>query len=165
MVVSTNLKIHNTDGSLSIIVLKKNENNLGEYLYTVSTPNTINTTTAKTISQTQAKINTVNTNILLNNTFIKNTASSGQIITTYPLPPASNTYNNLPWSPEVKNNLTVDKDYTFTVTATLKEFVNNSWIDAKNKNNNVVTQTVTKNSEQDQWLQLQVRLIQKHSNK
>ena len=146
MVVSTNLKIHNTDGSLSIIVLKKNENNLGEYLYTVSTPNTINTTTAKTISQTQAKINTVNTNILLNNTFIKNTASSGQIITTYPLPPASNTYNNLPpEAPEVKNNLTVDKDYTFTVTATLKEFVNNSWIDAKNKNNNVVTQTVTKN--------------------
>ncbi len=144
IVVITNLKIHNADGSLSNVVLKKNENNLGEYLYTVSTPNTINTTTAKTISQTQTKINT---NILLNNTVIKNTASSGQIITTtYPLPPASNTYNNLPpEAPEIKNNLTIDKDYTFTVTATLKEFVNNSWINAKNKNNNVITQSVTKN--------------------
>ena len=147
MVITTNLKIHNDDGSLSNVIIKKNENNLGEYLYTVKTPIVINTTTAKTIGPTLAKPNTVNTSIFANNNLIKNTATIGQnLTTTYPLPPATNTYNNLPpEAPEIKNNLTVNKNYTFTVTATLKEFVNNSWIDAKNKDNIVVAQTVKKN--------------------
>lgn len=146
MVVTTNLKIRNADGSQSNVTLKKNENNLGEYLYTISTPITINTTTAKTISPAQA-LNTLNTFINSNSTAAKNTASIGQpIFTSYPLPPATNTYNNLPPEPpEVKNNLTVNKDYTFTVIATLKEYVSSSWVDAKNKNNIVVTQTVKKN--------------------
>ncbi|TSA25952.1 MAG: hypothetical protein D4R68_08065 [Ignavibacteriales bacterium] len=147
MVVTTNLKIHNANGSLSNVVIKKNENNLGEYLYTVVTPIVINTTTAKTINQTLAQKNTVNTSIFANSTLTKNTATIGQnLTTTYPLPPATNTYNNLPPEPpEIKNNLTVNKDYTFTVTATLKEYISNSWVDAKNKNNSVVTQTVKKN--------------------
>ncbi|MFA5805876.1 MAG: hypothetical protein WC879_14660 [Melioribacteraceae bacterium] len=146
MVVTTNLKIHNADGSQSNVTLKKNENNLGEYLYTVSTPITINTTTAKTVSPAQA-LNTLNTYVNSNSTAAKNSASIGQpIFTSYPLPPATNTYNNLPPEPpEIKNNLIVNKDYTFTVTATLKEYISNSWVDAKNKNNSVVTQTVKKN--------------------
>ncbi|MEK6552946.1 MAG: hypothetical protein AABZ54_05805, partial [Bacteroidota bacterium] len=146
MAITTNLKIHNANGSLSNVIMKKNENNLGEYLYTVVTPIVINTTTAKTISSTQT-LNTLNMNILSNNTASKNSSSIGQLIfTSYPLPPATNTYNNLPPEPpEVKNNLTVNMDYTFTVTATLKEYISNNWVDAKNKNNIVVTQTVKKN--------------------
>ena len=146
MIVTTNLKIHNADGSQSNVTLKKNENNLGEYLYTVSTPTTINTTTAKTVSPAQS-LNTINTFINSTSTASKNSASIGQpIFTTYPLPPASNTYNNLPPEPpEIKNSLTVNKNYTFTITATLKEFINNSWVVAKNNNNQIVKQTVTKN--------------------
>jgi hypothetical protein len=146
MIVTTNLKIHNADGSQSNVTLKKNENNLGEYLYTVSTPITINTTMAKTVSSAQS-LNTLNTFINSNSTAPKNTASIGQpIFTSYPLPPGTNTYNNLPPEPaEIKNNLTVNKNYTFTVTATLKEFLSNNWVDAKNNNNQLIKQTVKKN--------------------
>jgi len=148
MVITTNMKIHNDDGSNSNVSLKKNENNLGEFLYTVLNPISINTATPKTLgsAQTLNKTKTLNTFLNSGKMTAKNSASIGQpIVTSYPLPPASNTYNNLPPEPpEVKNTLTINKDYTFTVTATLKEFVGNTWVDAKNKNNSAVTQSVTK---------------------
>jgi len=145
MIITTNLKIQNADGSFSNVTIKKNENNLGEFLYTVVAPITINTATAKTINQSLAKTNTANTNIFSKNTLIKKTAIGFNFTTTYPLPQATNTYNNLPPEPpEIKNNLIIDKNYTFTVTATLKEFVGNNWVIAKNKNNNPVAQTVVK---------------------
>lgn len=168
MVISSSLKIQNADGSFSNVTIKKNENNLGEYLYTVvapitfdnakevnigntlvkktvEAPLTIDTSTAKTSTQSLAKTNKVNPSIFSKNTLIKKTAIGPNFTTTYPLPPATNTYNNLPpMPPEVKNNLTIDKNYSFTVTATLKEFVENSWVNAKNKNNNPVAQTVVK---------------------
>ncbi|MCK9280244.1 MAG: hypothetical protein M0P71_06465 [Melioribacteraceae bacterium] len=148
MVITTNMKIHNDDGSNSNVALKKNENNLGEFLYTVLNPISINTATPKTLGSTQTlnKPNTLNTFLNSGKMTAKTSASIGQpIFTSYPLPPASNTYNNLPPEPpEVKNTLTINKDYTFTVTATLKEFISNTWVDAKNKNNSPVTQTVIK---------------------
>jgi hypothetical protein len=148
MVITTNMKIHNDDGSNTNVSLKKNENNLGEFLYTVLNPISINTATPKTLgsAQTLNKPNTLNTFLTSGKMTAKNSAGIGQpIVTSYPLPTASNTYNNLPPEPpEVKNTLTINKDYTFTVTATLKEFIGNTWVDAKNKNNSTVTQTVTK---------------------
>jgi hypothetical protein len=147
MVVTTALKIHNDDGSQSPVTIKKNENNLGENLYTLLATTIINTSTAKTIGSSLAKKNTLNTGLLFNNAQLGNSLSLNQnLSTTYPLPPASNTYNNLPpEAPAIQNTLTVNKSYTFIVTATLKELINNNWTDAKNKNNSVVTQTITKN--------------------
>jgi len=147
MVVSAGIKYNNGNGSYTIQSLRKDENNLGEFLYTVIVPTTINTTTQMSNAQTTINLNAINTstnsyniagNISHNNANI--------IVVTFPLPPVSNTYNNLPPEPlEIKNKLTINKDYVFTVTATLKEFVNNTWTNAKNKNNAVVSQTVTKN--------------------
>jgi hypothetical protein len=151
MVVTTNLKVQNTDGSFSIQNLRSNENNLGEFLYTVIVPNVINTSTQMAVSGSIA-----NTAILSNSSTHLNTNLSANInhsyalgnmqTITYPLPPVTSSYGNLPPEPpEIHNDLTINKNYVFTVTATLKEYVNNVWVDAKNKTNHVVTQTITKN--------------------
>ena len=147
MVVSTAMKIHNDDGSFTNQALKTSQNNLGEFLYSVIAPVVINTNTqmsgSVSLAQTNAPINVSNTTGTISNNY----ASAGSFTTiTYPPPPAPTTYGNLPPEPpEIKNNLTINKDYVFTVTATLKEYVNNSWINAKNKYNAAVTQTVAKN--------------------
>ena len=62
-----------------------------------------------------------------------------------PEPPAPN-YGDMepPPSPPV-NNLKEDRNYRFTVTATLKEYDNNNWITALTKEGNMVTETVVKN--------------------
>jgi hypothetical protein len=147
LVVGTAMKIHNDNGSFTIQSLKTSGNNLGEFLYTVIVPNVINTSTpmsgSVTLAQTNAHVNTSN-NVSIN---ITPSFSIGNItVITYPPAPAPVTYGNLPPEPPaINNNLTANKNYVFTVTATLKEYVNNAWVDAKNKNNIVVTQTVTKN--------------------
>ncbi len=145
MVITTNLKIKNADGMLTNVTLKKNENNLGEYLYTVASPIIINAATAKQIRNAGVNLNSSGTSIFAGGKLNKTTSFGLNAITTYPLPAPTNTYTNLPVEPpEIKNNLTIDKNYTFTVTATLKEFVANNWVIAKNKNNIPVTQTVVK---------------------
>lgn len=147
MVVSTNLKIHNDDGSYTNQPLSKNENNLDEFLYTVIVQNVINTSTQFTASQNLSHINTVSSNTNTAHAFSTASLSHNNNLQTitYPVPPSTSTYSNLPPEPpEINNNLTINKNYVFTVTATLKEFVNNTWVNAKNKNNVAVAQTVTK---------------------
>jgi len=157
MVVSASLKIHNVNGSFINQILRRNENNLGEYLYTVY---------GTVVMSNGSTLNTINNPLLQTNTNTNNTGSpigvavgspnisSGTFspintptLVIYPPPPPTNTYVNLPPEPAaITNNLAVNKNYVFTITATLKEYVNNtSWVVAKNKNNQVVTQTVTKN--------------------
>jgi hypothetical protein len=147
LVVSTTMKIQNDNGTFTNQSLKTGQNNLGEFIYTVLVSPVINTSTQMTNGQTMAHLNTASTNTNTIHTMSNTSFNIANLQTiTYPLPPVTNTYNNLPPEPpEIKNNLTLNKNYVFTVTATLKEYVNNTWINAKNKNNVVVAQTVTKN--------------------
>ena len=60
-------------------------------------------------------------------------------------PLQTNGYSNLPPEPDpVVNNLLEDRNYRFTVTASLKEYKNNNWIDALKSDLTPVTQTVVK---------------------
>jgi hypothetical protein len=153
MVVTTNLKIQNEDLSFANQTLKTNENNLGEFLYTVFAPlssNPTNFTAMKNkapMTANDAASKSTNSNISKDNKPVNsNMVNLVQVETiSYPIPPPPITYDNLPPEPpEIVNYFTLNKNYVFTVTATLKEFVNNNWVDAKNKSNIVVAQTVTK---------------------
>ncbi|MFA7289146.1 MAG: hypothetical protein WC055_09720 [Melioribacteraceae bacterium] len=146
MIVATSLKKKNSDGSLTSVSLLKRENNLGEFLYTSIVPFTINTSVqlsaAQQMTGTMAITSTTNNIALANNSF---SGISNLGVITYPPVPSNPTYGNLPPEPPaITNNLEADKDYVFTVTAKLFEFINNSWVSAKDKNNVTVTQTVTK---------------------
>ncbi|HED37492.1 MAG TPA: hypothetical protein ENI76_04505 [Ignavibacteria bacterium] len=155
MVLTTKLKIRNNDGSFTNQILRTNKNNLGEYLYTVYGPPVV-MSNGSTLNTIQINTNTNNTNntgspngvaVGVHNISVGNISSANTAtFITYPPPPPTNTYVNLPPEPPaITNNLAVNKNYIFTVTATLKKYVNNVWVNAKNKNNIVVTQTVTKN--------------------
>ncbi|TVQ95094.1 MAG: hypothetical protein EA393_00200, partial [Bacteroidetes bacterium] len=62
-----------------------------------------------------------------------------------PPPPTPNYGGNLDTSSNLpKNYLLADKNYKFTVTATLKEFKNNNWVNAQTLSGDPVTQTVEK---------------------
>lgn len=64
----------------------------------------------------------------------------------YPVAPPSPSYGDLPPSPDPpENNLEADRQYRFTVTATLREYVNGSWVDAQTSYGEDVTETVVKN--------------------
>jgi hypothetical protein len=149
MVVSTSLKMKNDNGSFTNQALKTSQDNLGEFLYTDITPIVINTSTpmASSVTLAQNAPISVNNNSAGFSTNINPSYTIGNsTVITYPPSPAPSGYSNLPPEPPaINNNLTINKDYIFTVTATLKEYVNNAWINAKNKNNAVVTQTITKN--------------------
>lgn len=159
MVVSTSLQIStisNTTGpfgitvptvSLTNQVLRKSQNNLGEFLYTILGSNVINTSTQMSSSVSLAVTNAPVNNSTSFSTNINPSFSIGNsTVVTYPPPPAPIGYSNLPPEPPaINNNLALNTVYVFTVKATLKEFVNNTWIDAKNKNNVVVSQSVVKN--------------------
>ena len=61
--------------------------------------------------------------------------------------PPSNANNPSILPPEpvpIVNHLVEDRDYKFTVTATLQEHVNNNWVDALKSDGSSVTQTVVK---------------------
>lgn len=80
----------------------------------------------------------------------KGVLSSKEIInsglTIFPAPPNPGGYSDLPPDPDpVLNNLLVNRNYKFTVTAILKEWNGSSWVDAQKNNGQNVTQTVTKN--------------------
>ena len=63
----------------------------------------------------------------------------------YPPVPSPPNYGDLPPTPTPPvNNLKEDTNYTFTVTATLREYLNGNWTDALTKEGNPVTETVVK---------------------
>ena len=149
MVVTTNLKIHNDDDSYTNLTVNKTENNLGEFLFAVPAPKIINIGSPPVVNQAAPKKNAApNVSVNTNTNGPKSQGIaivSGIETIVYPPPVPPPGYDNLPpEAPEVVNYLTVNKNYAFIVSATLKEYVSNNWIDAKNKNNVAVAQTVTK---------------------
>ena len=131
MVVTTSLKMMNVGTTgFSLVQLRRNVNNTGEHLYTRQVP------ISTTVTQQSQQMAAVKTNMY----DMGNTA-----VFTYPPPAPTNTYTNLPPpSAPIVNTLTIDRSYQFSVTATLKEWNGSIWIDAKNINNQHVTQTVDK---------------------
>ncbi|MDI6402597.1 hypothetical protein QLX67_11370, partial [Balneolaceae bacterium ANBcel3] len=64
----------------------------------------------------------------------------------YPPEPPQPGYGNLPSPPTPPtNNLEDERSYLLTVTATLKEYINGSWVTAQTNSGVPVTETVTKN--------------------
>jgi hypothetical protein len=141
MVVTKNLKMKNeTTGAWENKSLRTNENNLGEYLYTIIAP-------IAASSRTQSAPPPV-TNATPSSPTPAQTAMAHRLgVLVYPpTPTSSDGYSNLPPEPEpVVNSLTVDKNYKFTVTATLKEWNGSSWITALKNDGTPVSQTIVKN--------------------
>jgi hypothetical protein len=95
------------------------------------------TTFGKTTNKTSGPISSVG-----------KTTVTGLMYTTYPAPtPApSSEYDNLPpETPAVVNTLEANKNYKIIVTAVLKEYKNNVWINALKADLSPVQQVVTKN--------------------
>ena len=162
LVVSRTLEMEDPiTNSWSNVLLSTDENNLGEFLYTIRTPLTQapggnlsmnisppagNTTAAGSINNMVAGGGS--------NTGMGQSNSSVTLTLAYPpplikiKPIAINTtpgYDNLPPEPDpILNTLLEDVNYRFTVTATLKEYNGRSWLGARKANNTPVTQTVIK---------------------
>lgn len=140
MVIAYSLQLVNDDGSLTNQMTKTAENNLGEYLFIVPRSIDFNNMLANTNLAFQPNITNISSSTNNSTPPILNT-----ITLSYPLAIPNNSYSNLPPSPpELKNYLTVNKNYKFTISATLKEYVNSAWVDARNNSNVLVSQTVTK---------------------
>jgi len=132
MVVTKTLQIKNDDtGAWEGVSLTTNENNLGEYLYTKTTPIVLG---AAPLGFVPAAPPAPGAMAVLEGLMI------------YPDPGPSEDYDDLPPDPDpVINSLTVNKDYKFTVTATLKEWNGSSWVNAFKNNGTTVNQTIVKN--------------------
>jgi len=164
MVITKKLEIKDdVSGTYSNVMLNQNQNTQGEYLYTAFNTNTAspgNTAVTLNTGGFQPGLNTgtslqgiqnmtllsgnYSTNI---NTYPSNsgTTTIGTYVTTYPSKTVPPGYENLPPEPApVPNSLITNKNYRFTVSATLKELVANQWVDALKRNGTVVTQTVVK---------------------
>ncbi len=130
------------------VYVQKSENNLGEYLYIKGTINT-NTTNVNLQNVPMSRNGSGNTNTgsttptapvqVMHTGLIRGGGAS------YPPPTPPSEYNNLPpATPPVVNNLIDNKSYTFTVTATLLEYKNNQWVNAKKSDGTDVKQTIVK---------------------
>lgn len=160
MVVTKNLQIKDdVTGIWSGVDLTTNQNNLGEYLYTKTAPITVTAsaqlnsfppgggagnlpvaTTADSGVYT-APANYTPVTIPASNT----TINLSQLVI-YPVPEISNDYDDLPPDPApIVNSLTADKNYKFTVTATLEEWNGSNWVNALKNDGTPVTQTIVKN--------------------
>lgn len=134
-----------TTGVYANILKKFSKNNLGEYLYTKTGPVQI---------QSQSNISIIKNNNLLQQTAIHNISnmSIGNVSlshatalqTFYPAPQTSE-YDNLPPEPApIENSLEINKWYKIIVTANLKEYKNNVWVNALNSDGIPVKHIVTK---------------------
>ncbi|MDP2089831.1 MAG: hypothetical protein Q8J84_10580 [Flavobacteriaceae bacterium] len=144
-----------TTGVYATINKKFSKNNLGEYLYVklgsiqVQTQTNValapksknKSLTPQSAVQQIASMPVSNVpNNISNVSLSKNTA----LQTFYPAPQAGE-YDNLPPEPAaVVNSLEVNKWYKIIVTANLKEYKNNAWVNALKSNGSPVTHTVTK---------------------
>ena len=157
-------KKNDNTGVFQMISVNTNQNNLGEYLYTkgeielqtaVASNLSLNIPTANNspIQNQQASSNMMNMQIgggakggITQTTAMQQTAA----FTLYPAPtpappPETDEYDNLPPEAEpIVNSLEANKSYKIIITATLKEYINNHWVDAQKSDGNVVKQTITK---------------------
>lgn len=157
LVNSVSLKIKDENSStFSFVSLHTDENNLGEYLYTkgVIQQTQIAAVNANLGAFSTGGTNTANTqasnNVANMSTGPMQMTAAHGVFTMYPAPtppptPDTSEYDNLPPEADpIVNSLAQDRTYRITVTATLKEYVNNSWITAKKSDNTDVTQTISK---------------------
>ncbi|MCF6168942.1 hypothetical protein [Lutibacter sp.] len=141
MVITKNLQIKNDGtGAWEGVSLTTNENNLGEYLYTIMVP--IAAYSHAQIAQPPLTNSTPSSPTPAQTAM----AIRNGVIVYPPISTFSDGYSNLPPEPEpVVNSLTVDKNYKFTVTATLKEWNGSNWVNALKNDGTPVTQTLVKN--------------------
>jgi hypothetical protein len=135
MVVTKSLTMTDDTG-VTNINLTTNENNLGEYLYTKTVPFLAYSRSQLTQSSATSPNTTTSSTALAH--------INGVLF--YPSLAPSDDYDNLPPEPApIVNSLTVDKNYRFTVTATLKEWNGSSWVNALKNDLTPVSQTIVKN--------------------
>jgi hypothetical protein len=160
MIVSKTLQIKNDGtGAWEAVSLTTDENNLGEFLYTKTTALVLGTAPevfAPMIAPGGAGIGVAAPApmgtyaaplgfIPLAPPAPGVMADPGGLMM-YPDPGPGDGYDDLPPEPEpVINSLTANKDYTFTVTATLKEWNGSSWVIALKNDLSPVNQTIVKN--------------------
>ena len=138
--VSRTLEVKNTNNVWVAQITTVKVNNLGEYQYCRKQPisNTANLNMQTAQINNAVLINSNNGNVLLaNNAAFK----TNTIINPLPPPPPPNYPNPVP---DAVNFLEIDKDYKFTVTATLKESINGSWVTAVTRTGLSVSETKTK---------------------
>lgn len=134
--VLTTLEVKNSSGVWVAQTLISKVNNLGEFQYCKKT--TININHAVTQSSQMSQMNVVNTNNA--NALISNTGTFkiNTIVNPVPPPPPPNYPNPVP---DPVNNLEINNDYRFVVTATLMEYSSSSWAPAKTRAGIIVTET------------------------
>ena len=127
------------------IPLNTDENNLGEFLYTTSQQTTTGNMQGSSMAGQNISLGDSRTSLSSQLDPVTTQTTLSNFTINFP-PSNTNNYSNLPPEPEpVINHLTEDMDYKFTVTATLKEYVNSNWVDALKSDGSDVTQTVVKN--------------------
>jgi len=137
-----------TSGVYAPISKKFSKNNLGEYLYTKADPVQIQSQSSINLS-VKAKNTAIAQQTAIHN--IKNMAVGNANLshniakqTFFPAPQTSE-YDNLPPEPvAVENSLEVNKWYKIIVTANLREYKNNAWVNALNSDGIPVKHIVTK---------------------
>jgi hypothetical protein len=180
LVVARNLEMQDPITNIwSSVPIGSDVNNLGEFLYTISTLPTQATLTNIKGNNSQPASNTTAaasvSNMVVASGGSANTglgaAPPSQISLQYPKNPTPPGYANLPPEPDpIINTLLDDINYRFTVTATLKEFTGGSWttsaagtstntggswINALKADTTPVTQTVIKTFRTGDMQQLQ----------
>jgi hypothetical protein len=141
LVVTQKLEVRNASGVWAPLTLQSKANNISEWQYYVKAPLTGVVLQGNNQLSNTATVNLINTNN--GNTLM---AQNGLLTTakiTFPIPPPPmpNYPNPIP---DPVNNLVADKDYRFTVTATLKELSGTSWSTAKTRTGINVTETKIK---------------------
>jgi hypothetical protein len=161
MVVTKNLKIKDDDtGVWSTVGLATDENNLGEYLYTKSSPIVILAPAPlfPALPPGGGGGGLPVAPVVLGGAYVAPLgfvpaappapgmlAAPGGLML-YPAGPPSDDYDDLPPEPDpVVNSLTEDKFYKFTVTAALKEWNGTSWVNALKNDGSPVNQAIIKN--------------------
>jgi hypothetical protein len=162
MVVSKTLQIKNDGtGAWEGVSLTTDENNLGEFLYTKTTPLVLGTAPEVFAPMIAPGGGGGGIGVAAPAPMGTYAAPLGFIpvvppapgvmadpggLMIYPDPGPGDGYDDLPPEPEpVINSLSANKDYKFTVTATLKEWNGSSWVIALKNDLSPVNQTIVKN--------------------
>lgn len=155
MVKTQSFKIENeTTGAWEFVNLAQKQNNLGEYLY-IKQASTMTATIAAVAMPPApsfgllgiapaASVYTSSPAMGISGLSTTTAVAGPSSLTSFPVTPSSD-YDDLPPDPDpVINDLLYNRRYKFTVTATLKEYVGNSWVTAVKNDGTPVTQTITK---------------------
>lgn len=162
MVTTTNLEIKNeTTGAWETIGITSSQNNMSEYLYVTGNPIVSASAGASVLALSGTPPSLGGLGVAPPAPSYASSSALGisgssspssgsamaapSALVSYPPPAPSSDYDDLPPDPDpVVNSLEDDRDYRFTVTATLKEYNGASWTTALKNNGSPVTQTIVK---------------------